>query len=117
MPLHSHTSSLGLTGSSSLLQHRGERASRQYTKNTSLFPSATRSPSSRTRSQPYPSPATPDGVMESREKWASPYFNDQKGSWPDRGWPIRTPYCWAATYQEFEAYWPNQTIDVQFADY
>ena len=55
--------------------------------------------------------------MESREKWASPYFNDQKGSWPDRGWPIRTPYCWAATYQEFEAYWPNQTSDVQFADY
>src|SRR2546426_3640697 len=71
MPLHSHTSSLGLTGSLSLLQYRGERASRQYTKDTGLFPSATRSPSSRTRSQPYPSPATPDGVMESREKWVS----------------------------------------------
>ena len=60
-----------------------------------------------------------DGVTESPEKWTFPYFNDEVGqvvasqmAEADAGLLGRR------TYQEFAAYWPNQTADDNpFADY
>ena len=53
-----------------------------------------------------------DGVSESPEKWTFPYFNDEVGqvvasqmAEADAGLLGRR------TYQEFAAYWPNQTAD------
>lgn len=59
-----------------------------------------------------------DGVVESPEKWASPYFNDEMWKLAGSGMAESdTILLGRRTYQEFAAYWPNQTSDVQFADY
>ena len=34
-----------------------------------------------------------DGVVESPEKWNSPYFDDEMGEAVGRRWPPRTPCC------------------------
>jgi dihydrofolate reductase len=60
-----------------------------------------------------------DGVTESPEKWTFPYFNDEVGqviasqmAETDAGLLGRR------TYEEFAAYWPNQTAeDNPFADH
>jgi hypothetical protein len=60
-----------------------------------------------------------DGVTESPEKWTFPYFNDEVGqvissqmAETDAGLLSRR------TYEEFAAYWPNQTAeDNPFADH
>jgi hypothetical protein len=57
-----------------------------------------------------------DGVVESPEKWTSPYFSDQMAS------DLTTRLEAAAgmvlghvTYNEFAAFWPNQDDSVPFA--
>jgi len=59
-----------------------------------------------------------DGVMESPEKWASPYFTDEMWTLAGSGMAESdTLLLGRRTYQEFAAYWPHQAGDVQFADY
>ncbi len=59
---------------------------------------------------------TLDGVVESPEQWQGPYFNDEMGvavgslmSGAD------TMLLGRVTYQEFAAFWPNQSSDDPFA--
>lgn len=59
-----------------------------------------------------------DGVVESPEKWAFPYVNDEMGEVAGSGMAASdTLLLGRRTYEEFAAYWPNQSSDVQFADY
>ena len=59
-----------------------------------------------------------DGVMESPERWAPPYFTDEMWTLAGSGMAESdTLLLGRRTYQEFAAYWPSQASDVQFADY
>lgn len=59
-----------------------------------------------------------DGVVESPDKWAHPYFNDEMAQKIEPQMAAGdTMLLGRRTYQEFAAYWPHQTSDVQFADY
>ncbi len=59
-----------------------------------------------------------DGVMESPERWAHLYFNDEMAKVAGSGQAAAdTLLLGRRTYQEFAAYWPDQTSDVPFADY
>lgn len=60
---------------------------------------------------------TLDGVMESPEHWQFPYFNDEMGT--EVGAKMATAdtmLLGRRTYEEFAAFWPNQSSDVPFAD-
>ena len=60
-----------------------------------------------------------DGVVESPEKWNSPYFDDEMG---EAGGPAMASsdamLLGRVTYQEFASYWPKVSSDDQpFADH
>lgn len=59
-----------------------------------------------------------DGVMESPEQWAFPYANDEVEEVNHAGMAASdTLLLGRVTYQEFAAYWPNQSSDVPIAAY
>ncbi len=60
-----------------------------------------------------------DGVMESPEKWAFPYLNEEMGEANDSGMATSDAMLLGrVTYQEFASYWPYQTSnDGPIADY
>jgi hypothetical protein len=60
-----------------------------------------------------------DGVMEAPETWHLPYFNDEMGEAIGAVMAEADAMLFGrVTYQEFAAFWPNQSGDDQeFADY
>jgi dihydrofolate reductase len=59
-----------------------------------------------------------DGVYESPDKWHFPYFNDEMGA--EVGGKMAesdTMLLGRQTYEEFAAYWPHQSSDVEPADF
>jgi dihydrofolate reductase len=60
-----------------------------------------------------------DGVMEAPEKWHLPYFNDEMGEAIGAAMAEADAMLFGrVTYEEFAAFWPNQSGDDQeFADY
>ena len=59
-----------------------------------------------------------DGVMESPDKWHFPYFNEEMGELIGSQMAAAdTMLLGRRTYQEFAGYWPNQTSEVELADY
>jgi dihydrofolate reductase len=60
-----------------------------------------------------------DGVYEAPGDWHFPYFNDEMGAAVDAQMKAAdTMLLGRVTYQEFAAYWPNQSNDeVDIADY
>jgi dihydrofolate reductase len=58
-----------------------------------------------------------DGVVEAPETWHFPYFNDEMGeAVAAQAAQSDTMLLGRKTYEEFAAYWPNQSSDVPFAD-
>jgi dihydrofolate reductase len=58
-----------------------------------------------------------DGVVEAPETWHFPYFNDEMGAAvADQAAASDTMLLGRKTYEEFAAYWPNQSSDEPFAD-
>ena len=58
-----------------------------------------------------------DGVVESPERWNTPYFNDEIGA--ELGSQMAaadTMLLGRVTYEEFAAYWSDKGSDVPFAD-
>jgi dihydrofolate reductase len=59
-----------------------------------------------------------DGVVESPERWSSPYLTDEVNAEIGAGVAQRgTVLLGRRTYQEMADYWPHQGSDVPFADY
>jgi dihydrofolate reductase len=59
-----------------------------------------------------------DGVVESPERWSSPYFTDEVNAEIGAGVaPEGAVLLGRRTYQEMADYWPHQGSDVPFADY
>jgi dihydrofolate reductase len=60
-----------------------------------------------------------DGVMEAPEKWHLPYFNDEMGEAIGAAMAEADALLFGrATYEEFAAFWPDQSgEDQEFADY
>lgn len=59
-----------------------------------------------------------DGVMESPEQWAFPFSNDEVEEMNQVGMAASdTLLLGRVTYQEFAAYWSNQSGDVPIANY
>ena len=59
-----------------------------------------------------------DGVVESPDKWHFPYFNDEMGeAVGGQMSESDTMLLGRQTYQEFAAYWPQQSSDVPPADF
>jgi dihydrofolate reductase len=59
-----------------------------------------------------------DGVYESPDKWHFAYFNDEMGA--EVGGKMAesdTMLLGRQTYDEFASYWPNQSSDVEPADF
>ena len=58
-----------------------------------------------------------DGVVEAPETWHFPYFNDEMGAAvAEQADSSDTMLLGRQTYEEFAAYWPNQSSDEPFAD-
>ena len=58
-----------------------------------------------------------DGVVESPERWQSPYFNDEMGHAVQAQMAeADTLLLGRRTYQEFANFWPNQSGGTPFAD-
>jgi dihydrofolate reductase len=58
-----------------------------------------------------------DGVVEAPETWHFPYFNDEMGeAVASQAAQSDTMLLGRRTYEEFAAYWPNQSSDEPFAD-
>ena len=58
-----------------------------------------------------------DGVVEAPETWHFPYFNDEMGeAVAAQAAASDTMLLGRKTYEEFAAYWPNQSSDEPFAD-
>jgi dihydrofolate reductase len=60
-----------------------------------------------------------DGVMEAPDKWHLPYFNDEMGEAISAAMAEADVMLFGrVTYEEFAAFWPNQSgDDDEFADY
>lgn len=59
-----------------------------------------------------------DGVVESPDQWHFPYFNDEMGQAVGSAMAASdTMLLGRRTYEEFAAYWPDQSSDVPPADY
>ena len=60
-----------------------------------------------------------DGVVESPEKWTTPYFDDEIGQTMQAGMDASDAMLLGRrTYEEFAAYWPDKTAeDDPYADY
>ena len=59
-----------------------------------------------------------DGVVESPDQWHFPYFNDEMGEAVGTQMAAAdTMLLGRVTYQEFAGYWPQQSSDVEPADY
>lgn len=57
-----------------------------------------------------------DGVIESPERWSSPFFSDEMGrDLTTRLESASTMVLGRVTYQEFASFWPRQSDDVPFA--
>jgi dihydrofolate reductase len=57
-----------------------------------------------------------DGVVEAPETWHFPYFNDEMGeAVTAQAEGSDTMLLGRKTYEEFAAYWPNQSSDEPFA--
>lgn len=60
---------------------------------------------------------TLDGVMEAPEQWQFPSFNDEmREAVGEKMATADTMLLARRTYEEFAAFWPNQTSEVPFAD-
>ena len=58
-----------------------------------------------------------DGVVEAPETWHFPYFNDEMGeAVAAQAAGADTMLLGRRTYEEFAAFWPNQSSDEPFAD-
>jgi dihydrofolate reductase len=58
-----------------------------------------------------------DGVVEAPETWQFPYFNDEMGeAVTAQADASDTMLLGRRTYEEFAAFWPNQSSDEPFAD-
>jgi dihydrofolate reductase len=58
-----------------------------------------------------------DGVVEAPETWHFPYFNDEMGeAVAAQAAASDTMLLGRKTYEEFAAYWPNQSSEEPFAD-
>jgi dihydrofolate reductase len=58
-----------------------------------------------------------DGVVEAPQDWHFPYFNDEMGeAVAAQAAAADTMLLGRRTYQEFAAFWPNQSSDEPFAD-
>jgi dihydrofolate reductase len=58
-----------------------------------------------------------DGVVEAPETWQFPYFNDEMGAAVTaQAEASDTMLLGRRTYEEFAAFWPNQSSDEPFAD-
>jgi dihydrofolate reductase len=58
-----------------------------------------------------------DGVVEAPETWHFPYFNDEMAeAVATQAAAADTMLLGRKTYEEFAAYWPNQSSDEPFAD-
>ena len=59
-----------------------------------------------------------DGVVEAPEKWIIPYYNDEIGQTIESAMTEADILLLGRrTYELFAAHWPNQSSDVQFADW
>ena len=59
-----------------------------------------------------------DGVIEAPDQWHFPYWSDEMGEAVGSQMAAAdTMLLGRVTYQEFAAYWPNQTSDAPIADY
>lgn len=59
-----------------------------------------------------------DGVVESPDKWHFPYFNDEMGAAIGSAMMESDALMMGrVNYQEWSAYWPNATEDVEFANF
>src|SRR5581483_9976912 len=59
-----------------------------------------------------------DGVVESPDQWHFPYFNDEMGEAVGSQMAAAdTMLLGRVTYQDFAAFWPHQSSDVEPADY
>ena len=60
-----------------------------------------------------------DGVVESPEKWTTPYFDEEVGEAMQSGMDASDAMLLGRrTYEDFEAYWPDKTAeDDPYADY
>jgi dihydrofolate reductase len=59
-----------------------------------------------------------DGVVESPEKWHSPYFNDEMGAAIGRGTETNKAFLMGRVlYEEWASYWPNQDDEVPFSSF
>ena len=60
-----------------------------------------------------------DGVVESPEKWTTPYFDEEVGQTMQEGMDASDAMLLGRrTYEEFESYWPDKTAeDDPYADY
>lgn len=54
---------------------------------------------------------TLDGVFESPDQWQGPYFNDEMGAAVGALMTAETMLLGRKTYEEFAAFWPNQSND------
>lgn len=54
---------------------------------------------------------TLDGVFESPVRWQGPYFNDEMGAAVGTLMAAETMLLGRKTYEEFAAFWPNQSAD------
>jgi dihydrofolate reductase len=58
-----------------------------------------------------------DGVVEAPETWHFPYFNDEMGeAVTTQAEAADTMLLGRKTYEEFAAFWPNQSSEEPFAD-
>jgi dihydrofolate reductase len=58
-----------------------------------------------------------DGVVEAPETWHFPYFNDEMGeAVASQAAASDTMLLGRTTYEEFAAYWPNQSSDEPFSN-
>jgi dihydrofolate reductase len=59
-----------------------------------------------------------DGVVESPDRWSSPYFTEEVNAEIGAGVAqAGTVLLGRRTYQEMAAFWPHQDSDMTFADY
>jgi dihydrofolate reductase len=59
-----------------------------------------------------------DGVVESPEKWHMPYFNEEMGAAIGKGMETNRGFLMGRVlYEEWAAFWPNQSEDDPFAGF